>query len=247
MSTDKEDQRKRQPEQEGEALLIKGRVAELEREQEEARKRDEDYKKRQTLYSKRVAWFTGALVLTSLITNLIYLDMSCTARKSANAAKSAAGTAADTLKAMQDQFNIDERPYVWMSKDQNQIEYFETAKQIAWKWQYTNDGKTPANNIRIWQYMRIGDRDIPAMGPLPIYGGPLPPGKDDFATVISDPVITIDQWEKIIKMDNSIQIRIRISYTGLTSAIQGETKFCSSRLSSQAVAFCDVPDGNYIK
>jgi hypothetical protein len=98
MSANEEEESGHQPLQEGEAYLIKGRVAELEREQEEARKRDEDYKKRQTLYSKRVAWFTAALVLTSLITDAIYFDMSCTARKTADAAKSAAETAAASLR-----------------------------------------------------------------------------------------------------------------------------------------------------
>jgi hypothetical protein len=49
MSTGEGEDRKRHPKQEGEAFLINGRVTELERQQEESRKRDEDYKERQTL------------------------------------------------------------------------------------------------------------------------------------------------------------------------------------------------------
>ena len=112
MSTDEERERQPQIEQAGEALLIKGRVTELERKEVAARKRDDDYKERQTLYSQRVAWFTGALVLTSIVTNIIYLDMSCTARKSteaariaANASSQASDTAAQTLKDSKASFN----------------------------------------------------------------------------------------------------------------------------------------------
>jgi len=111
MSQNEEDERRRQFEQEGEALLIKGRVTKLEHEQEESKKRDEEYKERQILYTKRVAWFTLALVLTSLVTNVIYLDMSCTARKSAESARIAANasvqascTAAKALKDSETSF-----------------------------------------------------------------------------------------------------------------------------------------------
>lgn len=91
-------------EQEGEALLIKGRVNEIEREQQEAKRRDEEYKQRQLLYNKRLAWFTLALVFTSLITIVIYFDMSCTARKAASAAQSAADTATLALKFSDNSF-----------------------------------------------------------------------------------------------------------------------------------------------
>jgi hypothetical protein len=107
MSTNEKNQSDSEFEHEGEALLIQGRVTKLEEEQKEARKRDEDYKKRQVDYSKKVAWFTGALVVTSLVTNAIYLDMSCTARKNASAAKSAAETARIAL-------HISQRAYVSM-------------------------------------------------------------------------------------------------------------------------------------
>ena len=53
MSQNEEDERRRQFEQEGEALLIKGRVTKLEHEQEESKKRDEEYKERQILYTKK--------------------------------------------------------------------------------------------------------------------------------------------------------------------------------------------------
>jgi hypothetical protein len=89
MGANEEEKTDHQLLQEGEAFLIKGRVTELEREQEAARKRDNEYKDRQNLYSKRVAWFTGALVLTTIITNVIYLDMSCTARRAAKSTEDA--------------------------------------------------------------------------------------------------------------------------------------------------------------
>ena len=93
-------------EEEGEALLIKGRVTKLEEEQEAARKHDEDYKQRQMLYNKRLALFTLLLVITSILANGIYLDMSCTARKSAESARTAANASAEAsgiaAKALKD-------------------------------------------------------------------------------------------------------------------------------------------------
>ncbi len=106
----------------GETLLIEGRVEQLEREQKESRARDEEYKRLQVLYNKRVAWFTGGLLVTSFITNLIYLDMSRTARKSievakqsADAAKSAADAAKEAADTSRSQLELSERP--WVSAD----------------------------------------------------------------------------------------------------------------------------------
>ncbi len=90
---------------EGDALLIEGRIEQLQRDQAEGKKRDEEYKRLQIRYNKLVAWFTGGLLLTSLIMVVIYHDMAGTSAISANAAKRAADIAKDTL-------HVSERAYI---------------------------------------------------------------------------------------------------------------------------------------
>jgi len=103
---------RQKPQREGDALLIESRVDQLEREQGESKRRDEEYKRLQVLYNKKVAWFTGGLFATSVILNLIYLDISRTSRQSANAAevaakasKEASDTAAKALKDSETSFD----------------------------------------------------------------------------------------------------------------------------------------------
>jgi hypothetical protein len=82
----------------GDAILLPDRVQQLERESAEAKKRDEKYKDEQLSLDRRMVRFTGLLVITSVIAGGISIWQATIARRSANAAKSAAQTAADTLK-----------------------------------------------------------------------------------------------------------------------------------------------------
>jgi hypothetical protein len=75
MSQNEDDERKEKFPQKGDALLIKGPIEEIQREQREAKKRDEEYKSRQVRYNKIVAWFTGGLLLTSIMVVVIYHEM----------------------------------------------------------------------------------------------------------------------------------------------------------------------------
>src|SRR5262249_53197367 len=88
------------------------RVNEIERKQKEAEAREETYRNQQLSINRRLMWLTGVLAVVSIIAlvfNGIYTIIS---KRSADAAKSAAETAADTLKSNQQQFRLDQRPYL---------------------------------------------------------------------------------------------------------------------------------------
>lgn len=83
-------------------------IEKIERQQREAKERDRLYKDRQldleetqVKINTRIGWFTGLLVLASIITGGITLYQAHTSKIAAEAAKSAADTAAATLKEMQ--------------------------------------------------------------------------------------------------------------------------------------------------
>jgi hypothetical protein len=85
------------PRYDGDAILLPDRVDQLERDAEDAKERDKEYKDEQLKLDRRMATFTGLLVVTSLISGGISIWQATLARKSANAAKSAAETAQRTL------------------------------------------------------------------------------------------------------------------------------------------------------
>ncbi|MBV8056735.1 MAG: hypothetical protein JO071_16015 [Deltaproteobacteria bacterium] len=72
----------------------------------------------------------------------------------------------------------------------------------------------------------------------------LPPGKDDFSTVISHPRITADSFNTLILTDYGSQIRLHFTYTDSYRS-NYETVICLSHLASGALAYC--PQGNEIK
>ena len=67
--------------------------------------------------------------------------------RSTNAAESAANTASIALANSQAAFRIDERPYLWLTKNPEFMQFFPipntTTGQITWSWHITNYGKTP--------------------------------------------------------------------------------------------------------
>lgn len=78
---------------EGEAILLNSRIEDLEREQKDEKRRDEGYKNLQLQTNKRLAWFTGGLLVTSFIANLIYLDLAIISRRNSEAAQESAAAA----------------------------------------------------------------------------------------------------------------------------------------------------------
>src|ERR1700685_1204049 len=92
-------------EYDGGAFLLPKRLSDVEREQQEARQRDENYKNEQLRLNQqqvnlntRMARFTFALVLCSLLSGGVAIWQSLIAKKSADAANVSAGVRRGTFE-----------------------------------------------------------------------------------------------------------------------------------------------------
>jgi hypothetical protein len=83
---------------EGGLPVFDTKLNEIQREQREAKKRDEHYKDEQLNLDRKMVKFTRLLVFCAMVGGGISIWQATIAQRSANAAKSAAKTAADTLK-----------------------------------------------------------------------------------------------------------------------------------------------------
>jgi len=92
---------KGEPRYEGDALLLPGRVEALEHQATEAKEREEQYRHDQITTNRRIALFTGLLVLCTLATAGVGLYQASISNTAANAAKTAAEAAKGTLKEVQ--------------------------------------------------------------------------------------------------------------------------------------------------
>ena len=96
----------KRPQYGDESLVINTRLDDLEREQNEEKKRDEDHKRRQLRFNRFTVIFTGVLVFATIAYDCVTGYIAYQAKLSADAAKSAANTAALSL-------NITQRAYVF--------------------------------------------------------------------------------------------------------------------------------------
>lgn len=93
---------KEEPRYEGDALLLPGRVETLEHQAAEAKEREEQYRNEQITTNRRIATFTGLLVLCTLATAGVGLYQASISNTAANAAKTAAQAASDNAKTAAD-------------------------------------------------------------------------------------------------------------------------------------------------
>jgi hypothetical protein len=155
---------------------------------------------------------------------------------------------------VRDQFTLDQRPYVWLTPTgQAEIKYLPDGR-IAWTYHYTNYGKTPANNVRVWPYMKIGNRDFEKLDSeaWPIFGGVIPPNKVDFGTAFSKTRVTPEEAKVLASTDGAMQIRVVITYTNMMGDKPGESSFCNmtvgvENFASGAAAYCGGAEYNYMK
>jgi hypothetical protein len=178
-------------------------------------------------------------------------------RKATVAATTASAAADKANIDAETRFREDERPYVWFTPTGPGAPVFVQNKgsnpptgQVAWEWHYTDYGKTPAYGIQwVYEEIKIGNRrpEIKLNRSYRVgVGTPLPPGKDDFAAVPSDP-ISPDEWPKLLSTDRSIQVRARVDYVSSDGTLY-ESGFCIARLASGATEYCSQqPNENYIK
>jgi hypothetical protein len=216
-----------------------------EREKDNAYKHATQTHENASLLISRITLFVTTLYFA--VTCLIFYQ----SKRSADAAKSAAETANATLNQARQQFLLEQRPILWLTNDLGIPEFILTRPdigtgQIVWNWHFTNYGKTPPQNLRIGQFMKVGDETFkPSCGAKgPSYGAPTPPGKIDFSTTVSEPGITRKTFDGLIERDGGISISMKLIYSDAYGE-DYEAGICLSRLRSGAIEYC--PGGNYIK
>ena len=118
-------------------------------------------------------------------------------KKQTKAATESSTAAQNAVTQSRDQFREDRRPYIWLTKTglggPTFIPNLKDPKsgQVTWDWHWTNYGKTPALDIKYTQSIKVGERPyMKSHGSVESFGAPLPPEKDDFSTVVSDPGVT---------------------------------------------------------
>jgi hypothetical protein len=161
--------------------------------------------------------------------------------------------AENSLKQSREQFQKDERPYIWIKNEGLGNPEFIYDKdlaggnlstgQILWSVHYTNYGKTPADNLISQALMSVGlnapFRSPPGFPKLKNrVGVPTPPNKDDFLTVISQPGITSQRFNELNATNDGIRAQIRITYSDAYGG-EYETIICLSKLASGAIKYCE--------
>jgi hypothetical protein len=131
---------------EEEAILIRGRVDELERQQAEDKKKDDEYKQRQLSFNRLLVGLTFALVIASVFADGISIWQASIANRASEAATSAANTAYETL-------HIAYRPRITVlgisqehTLDNGRIHVTFTAP---------NYGPAPARNVRMFRFDNV--------------------------------------------------------------------------------------------
>jgi hypothetical protein len=179
-------------------------------------------------------------------------------KKQTKAATDAASTAQNALNQARDQFQQDQRPYIWFTNNGVGSPQFHTTPNtnpttghIVWDWHYTNYGKSPAYGIQhIDHYIKIGDAPfvrsykLPERRYRPEFGYLIPPGKDDFSTIVSRPEITPEEYARLLRIDRGIAIKAHIRYLDGSGTLY-ETGLCESRLATGAIGYCD--QDNYVR
>jgi hypothetical protein len=159
----------------------------------------------------------------------------------------------NTVKALnltRDHFQQEQRPYLWVTNNLGSPAFVPNPKtpaagQVIWTYHFTNYGKTPAYKIRFVQYMKLGDGPlVQSYGePSQSIGAPLPPNKDDFSTIVSEP-ITQQQFLEFSNGPGGITMQAHFSYTdGFGGSYV--THLCARRTNAGSITYCK--EGNDIR
>jgi len=190
----------------------------------------------------------GALAIITLFTLVIFKNQLTEMQKATKAAVDAATAAQQANRDAESRFKEDSRPYIWFTATGNgSPEFIPQTNQIVWSFHYTDYGRTPAYGIQfVQEQIKVGDKPLKTMYRKEYNAGigtVVPPGKDDFATMASDPGINPQEFSRLLTLDHSILIKVRIDYTDAGGAIY-ESGFCQDRLATGATEYCK--EGNYI-
>jgi hypothetical protein len=139
-------------------------------------------------------------------------------RKAADAAAKSAATLETVLQTARENFRAEQRPVVWLSNEKGAPEFVidktgDNTGQILWTWHFTNYGKTPALHISFRDFMNIENTVEESYGAMGAFiGAPVPTNKDNFATVVSRPGISVDQFKRLMATDGAIGVSGEVTY-----------------------------------
>jgi hypothetical protein len=193
---------------------------------------------------KRDAWDWCKLIV-EFLAFIALVFYTCETRRTNNLTQEA-------LSVSGDQFRQEQRPYIWLTNSLVSPEFIRQsgnprspAGQIIWGYHFTNYGRTPALGIEFEEFMKLGDGPFikTFMEPRQSIGAPLPPNKDDFSTVVSEPGITPTRFAQLVTSEG-ISIKVVFRYTDAAHG-KYEAGFCLNRLNAGAIGYCR--EGNYIK
>lgn len=152
-----------------------------------------------------------------------------------------------------------ERPYVWLSNEQgrtaigsedgkwlNWLPLYKGSKlgRVSWQYYFSNFGKALALHTHISPDITISD-GFAESGTLidEPSSRPMPPNFEMEASAISRQVMTQDEFNNLLSLDNAITFRAKIFYADAYGNSY-ETDICMSRLATGAQRFCP---GNEMK
>jgi hypothetical protein len=176
------------------------------------------------------------------------------ADKASKGATDSAKSAQDAIMLARDNFTQDQRPYIWNTNNGLGGPEFVLSPntipptgQIVWNFHYTNYGRSPAYNLIAHSLMRVGIaqpfRESYGSQGVHFIGIPMPPNSEQFGTAVSFPSTTRDEYDRLLRIDNAIAIRVHMEYSDAYGG-RYETGICAGRLASSAIKYCE---GSYIK
>jgi hypothetical protein len=239
----------------------------IETEQERARKQAGTNRRTRFFIDPKTDWRPIIITVTvSLLTVALLVATVHYARlqwkemkRGADAAHDSAIAAQNAISQAHSQFQQDARPYIWLTNTgMGNPEYFwpenmpkadpKTHGQIIWTYHFTDYGKTPAYNVvTVSRRIKVGKnskfKNSYGFKIGKGTGGPIPPGKDDFNTAVSDPGLSRQEFDQLINVDEGISIEVVIRYTDAEGA-KYETGMCFTKQALGSIQYCDT--GNYI-
>ena len=140
----------------------------------------------------------------------------------------------------------DQRPYLGLANFIEQPLFVAQSNQaplgqVVWKWQYMNYGRGIAYNVHFRDFIKVGDERY-----QPSYGGTgesvslataMPPGRVAFATAISRPGLSQENFAQLLQKDFQIGILIELEYTDTFRRETFTDVVCLERLATGAIAF----------
>jgi hypothetical protein len=177
------------------------------------------------VWTSRVGWFTGALVIVGLITAWIFQGQ---------------------LNVMQ----AEQRPVLWTGTNLGTPMFNlnpQTGQgQVYWTVHYMNYGRGFTKSGTAKTFIKLGDHNFEQSYGQPKFAtlAPVAPNQDVFLTVVSKPGTTPDEFGALSKREDGFSVKFEISYLDLAGQTF-ETGFCLTKLLSGAIMYC--PAGNYVK